>query len=76
MGSSPADLLVGIIFFINKKPNKIPSEPKDLRPIVCLKILYKIFEKIIKNRLDKLINFQVSPLQMGGVKNVSTQNAL
>lgn len=40
------------------------KEMKDMRPIACCSIMYKIISKILTIRLSKIINFMVDDSQL------------
>lgn len=58
------------------KPGKDPTQPTSYRPISLLPILSKIFEKIIKNRLETLNIKLTQDEQCGFKKNHSTEHQL
>ena len=47
------------------KPGKDPSSPKNFRPISLLCHLYKLYERLILNRLSPIIEHVLIPEQAG-----------
>ena len=58
------------------KPGKDPSEPKSYRPISLLCHTYKLFERLILNRLAPFIDEQLIPEQAGFRPGKSTTGQL
>ena len=48
-----------------RKPGKDPSSPKSFRPISLLCHLYKLYERLIQNRLSPIIEHDLIPEQAG-----------
>ena len=51
----PSDLKKGVIVTIIKNPLKSVSSPKNYRGITLLPVIYKLFEKLILDRIEILI---------------------
>ncbi|MCO5577479.1 hypothetical protein L7F22_031311 [Adiantum nelumboides] len=68
-GAMPASWKVGVICLLPKVPS--PFALTHWRPISLMGCLYKIFSKVLANRLHKLLPDLIHPAQYGFVKGRS-----
>ncbi|XP_019106181.2 uncharacterized protein LOC109135521 [Beta vulgaris subsp. vulgaris] len=66
-GVMPNEINATVVTLIPKVPN--PTYVKDLRPIACCSVIYKIIAKIITLRLQKVIGDVMDLAQAGFIPN-------
>ena len=68
-GKLPAHMLEGDITIIYKKKSRL--DPRNYRPLTMLNSDYKIYTKILANRLKTVVHEFVSTMQKGFVPDLS-----
>lgn len=71
-GNIPKEWLEGKLILLFKKGNR--ADLKNYRPLTLLPVLYKIFSKIITNRISGQLELELDKNQVGFRKNHSTSD--